>query len=509
MAQIYGMVRLLPFNHPYLNPQNIGRFGIRHVIAEAANHLELKKENTDQIVIFAALLLGVSLLFLQLLFMAYSLLIAPAMATSVFVIPPAQAEKDIAFMLLDQVFGVPNFFNSCIAQAILCPDQTGTPPAFPWPFHIALHEMFRYYSTGLLLVGLLIFLYFVVVVIAETASTGTPFGQRFQNVWVPVRLVVAIGLLVPLNFGLNSSQFITLAAAKYGSNFATNGWLRFNEAIRLNPIFASGGQNPTGERDRLIALPKAADASIMTEAMSIVHACAVAYWLQDDDVSRTDRMPPDPSFKIRPYFVKTALSWMNNTQERLPVTSGTTYQDALDFFNNGDIVFRFGIHDSTLYSDEKGDVDPTCGEIRVPITDLSNIGNGATIGGPDAMQKFYYDAVIRMWFTDTEFQDFARRYVIKAMNYKTATIDQCNYGCGNTNLQVVPLALAAQDPVKRMILRPNGSKTSSIITKQTWSTRPGRPQIITIRTARISRSHKIFSTVAGPVRAYGSTGWRA
>ncbi|MEZ5918685.1 MAG: hypothetical protein R3D66_01770 [Alphaproteobacteria bacterium] len=131
MAQIYGMVRLLPFNHPYLNPQNIGRFGIRHVIAEAANHLELKKENTDQIVIFAALLLGVSLLFLQLLFMAYSILIAPAMATSVFVIPPAQAEKDIAFMLLDQVFGVPNFFNSCIAQAILRSDQTGAPPAFP------------------------------------------------------------------------------------------------------------------------------------------------------------------------------------------------------------------------------------------------------------------------------------------------------------------------------------------------------------------------------------------
>ena len=39
MASIYSTVRLLPQDHPYLNPENKGRFGIRHVIAEAANNL--------------------------------------------------------------------------------------------------------------------------------------------------------------------------------------------------------------------------------------------------------------------------------------------------------------------------------------------------------------------------------------------------------------------------------------------------------------------------------------
>ena len=45
MAQIYSMVRLLPPNHPYLNPQNIGKYSIRAVVAQAANHLEFKKKN--------------------------------------------------------------------------------------------------------------------------------------------------------------------------------------------------------------------------------------------------------------------------------------------------------------------------------------------------------------------------------------------------------------------------------------------------------------------------------
>ena len=52
MAVIYGALRLLPPNHPYLNPANRGRFGIRHVIAEAANNLVFSKKNLDQIIVF-------------------------------------------------------------------------------------------------------------------------------------------------------------------------------------------------------------------------------------------------------------------------------------------------------------------------------------------------------------------------------------------------------------------------------------------------------------------------
>ena len=100
-----------------------------------------------------------------------------------------------------------------------------TPSSFPWPFHDALHALYEFYSIGLLVIAMFIVLYFVVVIVAETAQTGVPFGKRFNTVWAPLRLVIAIGLLVPIGYGLNSAQYIVLYAAKYGSNFATNGWL--------------------------------------------------------------------------------------------------------------------------------------------------------------------------------------------------------------------------------------------------------------------------------------------
>ena len=40
IASIYQMVGLLPNNHPYLYSSNIGRYGIRHVVAEAARNLK-------------------------------------------------------------------------------------------------------------------------------------------------------------------------------------------------------------------------------------------------------------------------------------------------------------------------------------------------------------------------------------------------------------------------------------------------------------------------------------
>ena len=76
-----------------------------------------------------------------------------------------------------------------------------------------------------------VILYFVVAIIAETAQSGTPFGNRFSHAWAPVRLVLFFALLIPFNNGINGAQLITLYTAKWGSGLATNGWIRFNETI--------------------------------------------------------------------------------------------------------------------------------------------------------------------------------------------------------------------------------------------------------------------------------------
>ena len=56
LALVYQLVRLLPQGHPYLMPQNMGRYGVRHVIAEAGRNLIFNVKNLDQILLFGLIL---------------------------------------------------------------------------------------------------------------------------------------------------------------------------------------------------------------------------------------------------------------------------------------------------------------------------------------------------------------------------------------------------------------------------------------------------------------------
>ena len=282
VALVYQTVRLLPENHAYLDTQNIGRFGVRHVIAEAANNLVIDKKNIDQILLFFMVLAGLVLLCVQLSLLGLSLFIQPVLAqvampgsfVGLFLVD--NPEQDLAFILMDMVFGVEGLFNSCVANtAVDCLDVNGervvssagqwllSDLGWPFPVHTATHQLFALYSTGLLVVAALITSYFIATVILETAQTGTPFGKRFNKVWAPLRLVVAIGLLVPLQQGLNASQYIVLYAAKFGSGFATNGWNLFNESLANTAGPASGlvigGPQLPDDNRKYIATPNPPD----------------------------------------------------------------------------------------------------------------------------------------------------------------------------------------------------------------------------------------------------------
>lgn len=436
MASIYGAVRLLPPNHPYLNPSNIGRFGIRHAIGEAANNLVLRRQNADQVFIFFALLFGVIILLAQLAMVLYVFVIQPAFAGSIFLTPEPRSGgpvTDMAFTVLDQVFGIPNLF--CTAGGACVPMT----PAIPWPFHTAFHELLRFYSLGLLIVGVVIFLYYVLIVVGETATTGHPFGQRFQNAWAPVRLVVALGLLLPINYGLNSGQYIVLYAAKFGSGFATNGWLQFNDTLEDG---IGAGFNPTGERSSLLAKPQAPSLMPIIQAMSIVHACAYAHWKLDPQTNGFlggflggMSRPPSPNFYIKPYLVKQPQDWMTNAAPRMELAADTPYLTALDFYNNSDIVIRFGRYDpnNTNFDKEKGQVSPYCGDIRIPITYIRPAGGGGMVGGADMIQEFYFNLIKSMWFTTgTLMVDLSHRYMEYAIN--RAPHEQCAIGCGHLGI---------------------------------------------------------------------------
>ena len=95
-----------------------------------------------------------------------------------------------------------------------------------------------------------------------------PFGRRFNRTWAPIRIVMAFGLLMPLTVGLNSSQYIVLYAAKYGSAFATNGWRVFSDTLSTSYL---------GDIDSLIVAPTMPEIGAFTQFMFLAKTCEYAY----------------------------------------------------------------------------------------------------------------------------------------------------------------------------------------------------------------------------------------
>lgn len=366
-ANIFQAVRILPPSHAFVQPSNIGKFSIRQVLAAAANNVELSRRNIDQVVIFTAILAAVAILFLQFFFLLFGILTGSAFAqtattvtwTSMF--QTQYPQVDIAFLMLDYVFGIPDlaaggttsFFGS---NALLATNG-------PTPFHQGMHALFNFYNLALLLVGVLIFMYYVIVVVIETAQTGVPFGRRFSKLYAPFRLIIAIGLLVPFGYGFNASQYITLYAAKLGSSFATNGWILFNTNLS-NPI---GADNKS-----LVARPRFPPSDELLYFSSVYHACREIYAIW----SPANYINPQAGTCINAYviFNNQAIALVpnnspacQNTQGGGGGTSDYTYRMAKDDFKSGDVEIVLGEYDPTVHTQYAGGVRPYCGKMTVSL----------------------------------------------------------------------------------------------------------------------------------------------
>ncbi len=381
IASVYQTVRILPPGHAYARPGNIGTFGLRDVITEAANHVKLEWRNVDQVIVYFAVIAAVIILALQFVALVILLFSGQALAGSnnagdysFFV--TAAPEKDIAFLLLDHVFGIPDFFGS------EAPTNT--------PFHQALHAMFHFYNFAILIIAALIFLYYIVVVVVETAQSGTPFGQRFNTVYAPLRLVIALGLLVPLNYGLNGSQYIALYAAKVGSSFATNGWLRFNDTLE-NPL---GADNKT-----MLGTPVIPEVKPMVEHMALVHTCAAAYK------------------KIQDYDIKVYLIADGKAHQVLGASGSGDVNNRMDVFDaqklskGGDIKLTFGYLPTagrgggavSSASGFDGGVVPFCGVVNIPVVKYDPDYTGGEGEGGDLgimISRVHYAMIQWMWQDD-------------------------------------------------------------------------------------------------------------
>ncbi len=104
-----------------------------------------------------------------------------------------------------------------------------TAPESPTPAIRALRSLMEFFSNALLIIASIKLLYELIQMTAESAKTGQVGGKDTNTLWSPIRLVFAIGLLVPIanEGGLNSGQLIVLQISKWGSGLASQGWKLF------------------------------------------------------------------------------------------------------------------------------------------------------------------------------------------------------------------------------------------------------------------------------------------
>ena len=160
----------------------------------------------------------------------------------------------------------------------------------------------------------------------------------------------------------------------------------------------------------------------------------MAYWFIDSKTNISSNTPPHPTFKkVEPYLVKHPNQFGADQREQAKLISASAaaaaaaaaaagtaptppsgsvdeigeYEDALEFFNNGDIIIRFGENGKATSptggtyflkgaENETGNVIPHCGDIRINIKQVETKSGDAI--GAVAIQKLYFNLVRDLWF---------------------------------------------------------------------------------------------------------------
>jgi conjugal transfer/type IV secretion protein DotA/TraY len=390
---VFNIVRILPNNHPYLKPHSAGTYSIRQAIAEAANNIAFKKKNIDQIIIFFSIIASLIILVIQFVLLVVAMMIPKANAalpTTVegFFKTP-NPEEDLAYRLLDLVFGVPDFFNS--------KEEVNT------ALHQALHKLFEFYSFGIVIVGAMIIVYLVVAIVSETAVSGTPFGQRFNKAWAPIRVVLFFGLLVPISNGLNGGQYLTLLSAKLGSGLASTGWVAFNDKI------AEENETLTGKKEQNVAKVKAADLSHLPAFMLVAKTCQKSYnFLYNDKTYPASWDPQGDETGVKAWAVYKVPPDANASDPQVAYKAEKMESKTISVLKKdskgNDIHIVFGVKDPETYKNFRGGVAPVCGTMVFKVTDVAEPGS-------EHIQNAYYDLVKSMWQGARELDKYAMNYV--------------------------------------------------------------------------------------------------
>lgn len=131
-------------------------------------------------------------------------------------------------------------------------------------FQQALASLMQVYNTGVMVVAAVMLFWMILSIVVDTAKSGIVGGGRHNMVWTPIRVVFALGIMIPLGTnGFSSGQYMVMKLAEWGSNFATRGWATYVDAVVTNTSILTT-YNPSNASARVASITK-------------VMACMVAY----------------------------------------------------------------------------------------------------------------------------------------------------------------------------------------------------------------------------------------
>ncbi len=135
------------------------------------------------------------------------------------------------------------------------------------PMVEGFQQMMALYSTVMLVIAGFVLMYIIIAAVAGTAHEGRFGGGSFNHIWAPIRLIVAIGLLVPLPTGsysgYNSGQYIVVTMAQWGSGFASHLWVPFATSL--------------ADKGNILAEPAVGNAAVTVETALIAEFCKSRY----------------------------------------------------------------------------------------------------------------------------------------------------------------------------------------------------------------------------------------
>lgn len=427
MLDVLAAAALVPLNHPYRTIASQGTFGVVDVLRLAARHIKWDLKHIDQVIVFFGLITAFITMVCFVLTAVVHLAFPPVSAMNVSDYLPnlmgniykytstPNPGKDVALMLLDHTLGIKgdmksgSFFGSdiphmCQGGAVEEKVNPGCiKGAFPSAFNSATLALLQFYSTAIFMFAVLFFLYLMSTIVIDVAIKGKPVGREMNPFWGPLRLVAALGLLIPLApQGLNSAQYIVLYSAKVGSAFATNAWGYYHGILDVE--MGIEGRNPSGMSpyrydmggsamipisSPLAAKLQAPDVAGIVKFLHLVTSCEYYYEKHRGYFGKR---------QIQGYFYRTGKKPLAAYMEQdAGYTDFVPYEKALEYFDNSAIRIVFGSYDALEPQGAMGGLEPLCGELVIPVSSIKNKAGKTKNPGAAMAHELYYNYVLGLF----------------------------------------------------------------------------------------------------------------